>query len=68
MKKIDSLWFTLVSEMLVNLAAAWIGAAILTLFSAESSLLLKFITLTLNIISAIVSMLAAYWFRKRGKK
>lgn len=68
MGRVDSLWFTLISEVLINLSAGWLAIAIATPFSPESNLFIKIAALTAHIGFAIVSLLAAFWLRKRGAK
>lgn len=68
MRKIDRVWFALISELFVNLSAGWIAAALALAFSAAQSLFLKILALTINSIIATFSLLAAYWLRKKLEK
>ena len=68
MGRVDRLWFTLVSEVLVNLSAGWLGIALATMLASDKSNVVKFGLLTGNLGLAIVSLMAAFKLRKRGKK
>lgn len=67
MKRVDPLWFALLSELLVNLAAGWIGIGLATILAVDKDLWTKFGLLTGNLGFAILSMVAAYKLKKRKK-
>jgi hypothetical protein len=66
--KIDSLYYTLISKMLINLAAGWVAIVLAVPFATEVSLLLKLGLLTGNLSLAILSLIVAFKLRKKGKK
>jgi len=68
MRRVDLLWFTLISEVLVNLSAGWLGIALATMLASDKSIVVKFGLLTGNLGLGIVSLIAAFKLRKRGKK
>lgn len=68
MEKVDRLWFKLVSEVLVNLSAGWVGIALAVPFASDKEALVKFGLLTTNFVAAIVSLVAAFRLRKKGEK
>lgn len=68
MKKVDSLWFILISEMFVNLAAGWIGVGLAVIFATDKEIFVKLGLLTVNLVAGIVSMVVAFKLRKKGKK
>lgn len=67
-RRLDLLWFTLISEVLVNLSAGWLGIALATMLASDKSIVVKFGLLTGNLALAIVSLMAAFKLRKRGNK
>ncbi|MBI2613782.1 MAG: hypothetical protein HYW62_03340 [Candidatus Levybacteria bacterium] len=68
MKRVDRLWFKLISEILVNLSAGWIGLTLTVPFAENKDALVKFGLLTGNITLAIVSLMGAFRLRKKGSK
>lgn len=68
MRRMDKLWFILISEVLVNLSAGWIGVGVASIFVSDKELLTKFGLLTVNLSLAILSIIAAFRLRKRGEK
>ncbi|OGG15432.1 hypothetical protein A2875_02375 [Candidatus Gottesmanbacteria bacterium RIFCSPHIGHO2_01_FULL_46_14] len=61
----QTLWLTLLSELFVNLAAGWFGAAIVLPASIKSFRKLNLWVLTTNVIFAIVSLWVAFQLRKQ---
>lgn len=68
MKRVDPLWFTLISEVFVNLSAGWLAIGLAIILSPEKSIIVRLGLLTGNTALAIVSLLAAFKLRKKGKK
>jgi hypothetical protein len=67
MRRVDPLWFTLLSEVLVNLAAGWVGFGLASMFAVDKDILTKFGLLTGNLVFAILSLIAAFKLRKRKR-
>lgn len=63
---IDLLWFTLVSEMFVNLAAAAIAAAAVVLNCRSDPKEDRRVILIFDFVVTGVCLLLAFWFRKVG--
>lgn len=68
MKKIDLLWLTLVSEILVNLSAGWIAIGLAVPFAVDKDIFTRFALLTGNLGFAILSLVGAYKLRKKVKR
>lgn len=68
MRRIDSTWFVILSELFVNLSAFWLAGAFVSGISAEQDMLLKLGTLTLNVVFAILSVNFAFLLRKRSER
>ena len=68
MRRVDKLWFVLISEVLVNLSAGWIALGLTALFAPDKEFLTKLGLLTGNFIAGIISLGAAFKLRKRKRK
>jgi hypothetical protein len=65
-KKI-SLWFNIISELLIDLSAGWFGAAFIVSTFSEKSLSINFGILILDIGFGILFLLVAFNLRFRSK-
>lgn len=60
----DKVLFLVISDLLINLSAGWIGALIIVPNYSQGSSKRKLIILTMDIIFAIFSLMGAYQLRK----
>lgn len=65
MIKLDPLWFIILSELFINLAAGWFGAAIIVPLTSKRRKT-KWWILPMHIGFGIVSLLISYILRKFG--
>jgi len=58
------IWFAVLSDLLVNLSAGWLGAVVIIPAVAESPKRVDPVVLTGNILSAIFALVAAFELRR----
>lgn len=58
------MWYQIISELLVNLAAGWFGVVIIDLLIKEVSTFGDLVSLLIKLGFAIISLLAAKYFRE----
>ncbi len=65
--RIDPVWFTLLSELFVNLSAGWFGAAFVVPAITEQPLSWDLSVLTIDVCLGMLFLVFAFQFRKAGK-
>lgn len=63
--KLDPVWLQIFSELLVNLSAGWLAAAIIIPFSSRKLKRMNFWFLTADLVWAIIFLILAFEFRKQ---
>jgi len=59
-----SIWFSVISDLFINLAAGWFGAVIVVPITSQQSEKVKLGLLTTNLLLAILSLVIAFKFKE----
>ncbi|HCR35912.1 hypothetical protein A2130_00100 [Candidatus Woesebacteria bacterium GWC2_33_12] len=59
----NNIWFLIASDLLINLAAGWLGAVLIVPNFSSKNKRQKLVVLTMDIVFAIFCILGAYKFR-----
>lgn len=62
--KIDPVWFTVISDLFVNLSAGWFGVVLIAPNFLTKKSPLKYFLLTSDIVAGIVSLVIAFELKK----
>lgn len=65
--KFDRVWFSVFSDLWINLAAGWFGAAVIVPMSSRFPIRINFGLLTINFVFGIVALMIAYKLKKKGR-
>lgn len=60
---LDKTWFLIISDLLINMAAGWLGAVLIVPNFSKEKGKRKLIILTMDIFLATVSLIVAYKLR-----
>ncbi len=64
MNPVDPTWWTLLSELSVNIAAGWLGAAFIVPVTSKESPTVNLLMLTTDLVFAILFLVLAFQLRK----
>jgi len=67
-RKIDYLWFLVLSDLFVNLSAGWFGAAFIIPVFSDKPISVNLGILTTDIVLGIVFLILAFRLKKFGGK
>ena len=67
MKRVDTVWLEVISELLINLAAGWFGASFIVPAISEKPITFNLSILTMDIVMGIVFLATSYKLKKLAK-
>ncbi|HBQ51304.1 TPA: hypothetical protein DD690_04985 [Candidatus Daviesbacteria bacterium] len=60
----DRLWFSVTSDLFVNLSAGWFAAALIVPSTSKKTLRLNFWLFTFDILAGIFCLVVSFYFKK----